>query len=188
MNPLDICIVALCAVLALFGLLRGFVRQAASLAGLILGHILAVRYNAWFLKILRFDFPHAGIAAYLIALLAVYIAVRLLGLLIERWVRDSKLSGMDRFLGGLAGALKGALFSVLLVFVLVVLLPRDASLLKSSKLAPHARIAAGWLEKTFPEKIREAYREKVHGAERDGKEEGKKEPAPSTSPRSRSRR
>ncbi len=188
MNPLDICIVAVCTVMAFLGLLRGFVRQAASLAGLILGHILAVRYNGWFLKVLRFDFPHAGIVAYLIALFAVYIAVRLIGLLVERWVRDSKLSGTDRFLGALAGAAKGVLFTILLVFVLVVLLPRDASLLKSSKLAPRALVAAGWLEKTFPEKIREAYREKVHGTEKEGKEEGKKEPAPSTSPRSRSRR
>ena len=104
MNPLDICIVALCAVFALLGLLRGFVRQVASLAGLILGHILAVRYNAWVLKVLKFDFPHAGIVAYLIALLAVYVAVRLIGLLIERWVRDRGLwiglSGKNQVLGG----------------------------------------------------------------------------------------
>lgn len=188
MNPLDIGIVALCAVLALFGLLRGFVRQAASLAGLVLGHILAVRYNAGVQKLLHFDFPHAGIAAYLLALLAVYIAVRLLGLLIERWIRGTKLSGTDRFLGALAGAVKGALFSILLVFVLVVLLPRDAALLKSSRLAPRALTAAGWIEKTFPEKIRESFREKFRGTGTDGKEEGGKGPAPSPPPKGRSRK
>lgn len=188
MNPLDIGIVALCAVLALFGLLRGFVRQAASIVGLILGHILAVRYNAWALKILRFDFPHAGIAAYLIALLAVYIAVRLLGLLVERWVRASRLSGTHRFLGALAGTVKGALFSILLVFVLVILLPRDAALLKSSKLAPRALVAAGWIEKTFPEKIRESFREKFRAGGTEGKEEGGRGPAPSPPPKGRSRK
>ncbi|MBI5576554.1 MAG: CvpA family protein [Deltaproteobacteria bacterium] len=172
MNPLDLGIVALCVVLALFGLMRGFVRQAASLTGLVLGHILAVKYNGWAQKLLRLDFPHAGIVAYLIALLAVYIAVRLIGLLVERWVRASKLSGTDRFLGGLAGAVKGSLVSVLLVFVLVVLLPRDASLLKSSKLAPHALVAAGWLEKTFPERIRESFREKIGPGEARPPEKG----------------
>jgi membrane protein required for colicin V production len=160
MNLLDICIIALCAALALFGLLKGFVRQAVSIAGLILGHFIAVRYNAEVQKLLQFDFPHAGVAAYLLALLAVYIAVRLFGLLVERWIRGTKLSGLDRLLGALAGAAKGALLSILLVFVLIVILPRNAALVKNSKLAPRALVAAGWLEKTFPDKIREAYREK----------------------------
>lgn len=160
MNNLDFGLIGLCVVLAVFGLLRGFVRQAISVAGLILGHILAVRYNAEAQGLLQFDFPHAGMAAYGLVLLAVYIAVRLLGLLIERWIRGTKLSGLDRLLGALAGGAKGVLFSILLVFVLVVLLPRDAAILKKSRLAPHALVAAVWLEKTFPEKIRDSFREK----------------------------
>ena len=188
MNLLDVCIVILCAALALFGLLRGLVHQAFSLGGLILGHLLAVRYNAEAQKLLQFDFPHAGIAAYVLALLAVYVAVRLIGLLIERLIRGTPLSGLDRLLGALMGAAKGALFSILLVFVLVVLLPRDAVVLKNSKLAPRALVAAGWLEKTFPERIRESFREKLRAAGKEGKEEGGKEPAPSSLPRNRSRK
>lgn len=164
MNLLDICIMAICVVLALLGLLKGFVRQAVSIAGLILGHILAVRYNAEVQKLLQFDFPHAGVAAYLLALLAVYIAVRLLGLLIERWIRGTKLSGLDRLLGLLAGAAKGALLSILLVFLLVVILPRNAALVKNSKLAPRVLVAAEWLEKVFPDQIRESFREKLRQA------------------------
>jgi len=188
MNLLDVCIIAICVVLALLGLLKGFVRQAVSIAGLILGHILAVKYNAEVQKLLQFDFPHAGIAAYLLALLAVYIAVRLFGLLIERWVRGTKLSGLNRLLGALAGAAKGALLSILLVFVLVVLLPRNSALVKNSKLAPRVLVAAGWLEKTFPERIRESYLEKFRAAGKEGKEEMGKEPAPSSPPRNRSRK
>src|SRR3990170_8997499 len=56
MNLLDAGIIVLCGVLAIFGMLRGFVRQGVSLAGLVLGHILAVRYNAEAQKLLQFDF------------------------------------------------------------------------------------------------------------------------------------
>jgi membrane protein required for colicin V production len=161
MNAFDIVIVALCAILALLGLLRGIVRQAASLAGLILGHVAGVKYYTAVQAALRLDFTGGHIVAYLLALLAVYIAVRLTGLIVERWVRGTKLSGMDRFLGFLAGAAKGVLISVLLVFLLAILLPRDASILKGSKLAPKLVVAAGWVEGAFPEKMRAAFREKI---------------------------
>ncbi len=160
MNPLDIAVVALCFVLAVLGLLRGIVRQASSIAGLVLGHIVGVKYNAQVQHALRLDFPAGHVAAYLAALLGVYLAVRLIGLLVERWVRTSKLSGMDRFLGFLAGGAKGAILSVLLVFLLVVLLPGNASLLRESKLAPRLIVAAGWAEKVFPGRIGESFLEK----------------------------
>ncbi|MGA7104947.1 MAG: CvpA family protein, partial [Candidatus Deferrimicrobiaceae bacterium] len=89
---------------------------------------------------------------------------RLVGLLIERWVRGSELSGTDRAAGMLAGFVKGALLSVLLVFVLVILLPRDTGLLRKSTLAPRAMVAATWVAKIFPEKIRDAFREKTGDA------------------------
>lgn len=165
MNLLDIGIVALCAVLALLGILRGIVRQAASLGGLILGHVVGVKYYAAVQKPLGLDFAGGHVVAYLLALLAVYIAVRLVGLLVERWVRNTKLSGMDRFLGFLAGAAKGALLSVLLVFVLVILLPRNAPLLTGSRLAPRLTLAANWVKGVFPERIRESFREKLGALE-----------------------
>jgi len=165
MNLLDIGIVVLCAVLALLGIIRGVVRQAASLGGLILGHVVGVKYYASVQKALGLDFTGGHVVAYLLALLAVYIAVRLVGLLVEQWVRKTKLSGMDRFLGFLAGAVKGALLSVLLVFVLVILLPRNASLLTGSKLAPRLTLAADWVKDIFPERIRESFREKLSALE-----------------------
>jgi membrane protein required for colicin V production len=167
MNPLDIGIVALCAVMGLFGLLQGFVRQAASWAGLLLGFIVGWKYGAEAQKFLRLDFPGGAVAAYLVILLGVYIAVRLIGLLVERWVRGTKLSGADRFLGMLAGLAKGALLSVLLVFFLFLLLPRDASLLKGSTLSPRLMVAARWMEGVFPERIREPFREKMRAEDRD---------------------
>jgi membrane protein required for colicin V production len=191
MNPLDIGIVALCAILAILGLLKGIVRQAASWAGLILGLVAGWKYGAAAQGLLRFDFTGGAVAAYLLLLIAVYVAVRLMGLLVERWVRGTKLSGADRFLGMLAGASKGAFLSVLLVFFLALLLPRDASLVRGSRLFPKLMVAARWMEAAFPERIRGQFAEKLRAAApadaSDGERAGGDAPAESQ-PKKRSRK
>jgi len=185
-NLLDIVIAVLCLGLAAYGIFQGIVRQLISVGGLLLGHVAGVKFYAIAQERLRLDFSHGDIVAYLLTFLAVYLAVRLGGLLVERWVRGSALSGTDRFAGMLAGFGKGVLLSVLLVFVLVILLPRNASLLRESKLAPKAMVAARWMQKVFPERIRDAFREKIgdFAAPPGGKME---EPAP-LQPKNRSRK
>ncbi|HEY5996875.1 MAG TPA: CvpA family protein, partial [Candidatus Deferrimicrobiaceae bacterium] len=88
------------------------------------------------------------------------IAVRVIGSMAERRVRGSKLSGIDRLTGGAAGLLKGLLLSILTVFLLVVFLPRDARILKTSKLSPKVVVAARWMAPAFPDKVRQAFDEK----------------------------
>jgi len=160
-NFLDVAIIALCLGFALYGIVQGVVRQLFSWGGLILGHIAGVKYYEIAQRRLHLDFLHGEIVAYLLTFIGVYLAFRLVGLLIERWVRGSELSGTDRAAGMLAGFVKGALLSILLVFVLVILLPRDTGLLRESTLAPRAMVAATWVAKIFPEKIRDAFREKT---------------------------
>lgn len=191
MNPLDIGIVALCAVLALLGLFKGIVRQLTSWAGLILGLVAGWKFGDALQKLLRFDFTGGAVAAYLLAVLAVYIVVLLIGLLVERWVRGTKLSGTDRFLGFVGGAAKGVFLSVLLVVFLALLLPRDAPLLAGSKLSPRLMVAARWMESAFPERIRESFKEKVRAiAPRPAAEKGERggEAVPGAQPKKRSRK
>lgn len=160
MNLLDIVIGAFCIGFTLSGILKGLVRQAAGWAGLILGHLAGMKFHGVVQRALQLDFPHAETVAYLITLLGLYMAARFAGSLTERRVRGSKLSGADRAMGGAAGLLKGVLLSVLLVFVLVVFLPRDAHFLLTSKLAPKVVVAAKWMAPAFPDKVREAFTEK----------------------------
>ena len=161
MNLLDILILALCVGLGIFGIFQGLVRQAFSWAGLILGHILGAKYFGAAQDLLGISFLHGDVVAYLLLFAMVYLCVRLLGVLVERLVRESKLSGTDRFAGALAGFVKGILLSILLVFMLVILLPKDASLVRRSKLAPQAITAAGWISNLFPDRIADAFREKI---------------------------
>ena len=76
-------------------------------------------------------------------------------------MRKSKLSGSDRLAGMAAGLVKGALLSILIVFLLVILLPGDARLLRESKAAPTAVAAGKRLAAVFPDRFAEAFREKL---------------------------
>ncbi len=169
----------LCVGLLFLGSIRGFVRQIASLAGLLLGHLAGVRYYGEAKRLASLDFPYGEVAGYLLLFVAVYLVVRLLGLLIEKLVRLSGLSGMDRFAGALVGLAKGAVFSILLVFFLVVFLPPNPPLLTRSKLAPHALWGARQGAVLFPARFAEIYREKAMGLHPPpppgpGKRDGKK--------------
>ncbi len=183
MNLIDLLITALCVGFALYGIIQGVVRQLFSWGGLVLGHLAGVKFYEIVQDRLRIGFPHGDVVAYLLTFLAVYLLFRLVGLPVERWVRGSEMSGTDRFAGLLAGLGKGALLSVLLVFVLVILLPRDTSLLRESNLAPTAMVAARWGQKFFPERIRDAFREKAGDpSSSPGKKESPSSPQPKKRP------
>jgi uncharacterized membrane protein required for colicin V production len=161
MNLLDLILAILIVGFAVSGIARGLVRQLFSLGGLVAGHLSGIRYYAFAQGKLGLSFQYAEVVGYAVVFLAAYIAVRLIGGLIEDRVRKSKLSGSDRLAGMAAGLVKGALLSILIVFLLVILLPRDAKLLRESKAAPMAVTAGKRLAAAFPERFAESFREKV---------------------------
>jgi len=161
MNLLDLVLAVLIAWFAVSGIVQGLVRQLFSLGGLVAGHLLGIRYFAFAQEKLGLSFQYAEVVGYAVVFLAAYLMVRLIGGLIENRVRESKLSGADRVTGMAAGLVKGALFSILIVFLLVILLPRDARLLRESKAAPTAIAAGKRLAAAFPDRFAESFREKV---------------------------
>jgi uncharacterized membrane protein required for colicin V production len=161
MNLLDLILAILIVGFAVSGIARGLVRQLFSLGGLVAGHLSGIRYYAFAQGKLGLSFQYAEVVGYAVVFLAAYIAVRLIGGLIEDRVRKSKLSGSDRLAGMAAGLVKGALLSILIVFLLVILLPRDARLLRESKAAPTAVAAGNRLAAAFPDRFAESFREKV---------------------------
>jgi membrane protein required for colicin V production len=161
MNPVDIALAVLCLWFAVAGILHGLVRQLFSIGGIVAGHLLGIRFYPLAQKYLGLTFPYSEAAGYVVIFLAVLIAVRLIGGLVEGRVRGSKLSGVDRLAGMAVGLAKGVLLSVIAVFLLVVVLPKDSRVLKESKAAPAAIAAGRWLAGVFPQKIAEPFREKA---------------------------
>jgi len=164
LNLIDLVLAVLVVVFAVSGIVRGLTSQLFSLGGLVAGHLLGVRYYAFAQGKLGLTFQYAEVVGYAVVFLAAYLAVRLIGGLIEGWVRKSKLSGTDRLAGMVAGAVKGVLLSILIVFLLVILLPADSRVLRESKAAPTAIAAGKWLASAFPERFAASFREKVRSA------------------------
>ena len=130
--------------------MQGFFSEALTMAGLIVGYVVAAwKYrgladwfdgflkNAWFAEVLGF--------------LVIFFAIVLLfgvAAKVARWLmKESGLSGFDRFLGAILGLLKGGLMVAVILMGMTAFEP-TSKLLQNSQLAPYFLImgrAAIWV-------------------------------------------
>lgn len=133
--------------------MQGFFSEALTMTGLVVGYIVAAwKYrgvaewlesflkNVWFAEVLGF--------------LVIFFAIVLLfGLAarVARWVmKQSGLSGLDRFLGAVLGLAKGGLMVAVILMAMTAFTP-TSKLLQNSQLAPYFLVlgnAAAWLAPT----------------------------------------
>jgi len=150
MTPADwiICLVLLLNVVT--AAMQGFFSEALTIAGLVVGYIAAAwKYRAlaeWFEGFLKNDWL-AEILGFLIIFFAVLLLFGLAAR-IARWVmKESGLSGLDRFLGGLLGLAKGGLMVAVILMGMTAFAP-TSRFLENSQLAPYFLVvgrAAIWL-------------------------------------------
>jgi membrane protein required for colicin V production len=130
--------------------MQGFFSEALTMAGLIAGYIVAAwQYHSlaeWFERFLKNEW-----LAEIIGFLVIFFAIVLLfGLAarVARWVmKESGLSGFDRFLGAILGLLKGGLMVAVILMGMTAFEP-TSKLLQNSQLAPYFLVmgrAAIWL-------------------------------------------
>jgi membrane protein required for colicin V production len=119
--------------------MQGFFSEALTLAGLVVGYIVAAwRYRSlaeWLESFLK----NAWLAEVLGFLVIFFAIVILFGLAarIARWVmKQSGLSGLDRFLGAVLGLLKGGLMVAVILMGMTAFTP-TSKLLENSQLAPY---------------------------------------------------
>lgn len=112
MNQLDLACVAVIAISALLGLSRGFVREVLGLGAWAVAAWVSYSFGPGLVPAARHalgnDELFASIAAYAVVFIAALIACSVLANLVGRLVRLSLLGGLDRSLGMLFGAGRGA--------------------------------------------------------------------------------
>jgi membrane protein required for colicin V production len=150
MTPADWIIVALVLLNVIAAAMQGFFSEALSMAGLVIGYIVAAwQYhtlagwldtflkNVWLAEILGF------LVIFFAILLVFGVAAK-----VARWImKESGLSGFDRFLGGVLGLLKGGLMVAVILMGMTAFEP-TSKLLANSQLAPYFLVvgrAAIWL-------------------------------------------
>lgn len=148
----DWVLLAIVAVSALFGLMRGFVGVAVSLAAWMLAGWAAFRFGG---EVSQF-FASQGepsmthvLGGYALSFLAVLVVVGLVGWLMRMLIASVGLTGLDRSFGLALGLVRGGFVACALVLLMgLTTLPREPSWHASSVipvLIPGARWLATWL-------------------------------------------
>lgn len=129
MTVFDYTVLGILGFSILIGLMRGAIREIFSVVGWILAFYAARHWNADMLQYMPAQIPGQAIkviAAFLLVFLVVLFVCSVTSIVLTSFIKAAGLGGLNRLLGGLAGALRG----LLLVCVLVMLagmtdLPKD---------------------------------------------------------------
>src|ERR1039457_781138 len=112
MTPADWLILVVVLVNVVSAGIQGFFAEALSLAGLVVGYIVAAwKYpglSAWFMTFLKNQWL-ADIFSFLIIFFVILILFSIAGRVARKLMKAAGLSGFDRFLGALLGLVKGGL-------------------------------------------------------------------------------
>lgn len=157
-NYIDIAIVVLVLLSAIVGFVRGFVREAFSLASWIAAIVVAFLFYEKLATQLPFNIPN-DLARLGVAFLLLFVGVLILGSIINylfnKAIHAIGLGGADRVLGGVFGVVRGSLVVTLLVLLMGLGLTSftEHPLWTQSKLVPHFVKTADWIKKEIPDDV-----------------------------------
>jgi len=130
--------------------IQGFFAEALSMAGLIVGYIVAAwqyqRLAEWLMSFLKNEWL-AEIFGFLIIFFAILILFSIAGRIARKLMKAAGLSGFDRFLGALLGVMKGGLVVAVVLMGMTAFTP-TSKMLENSQLAPYFLVvgrAAIWV-------------------------------------------
>lgn len=129
MHPADIVILSVLALSLIFGFMRGFVREAFALAGWVLAIVIARSFNeplaAWLAE--YFSTPSVRLVlSYGGLFFGTLLTFSLLGTVFRQVVHSGGMSLIDRFMGGVFGATRGALLVLIALMLMAPFVKHDA--------------------------------------------------------------
>ncbi len=167
MNLLDTLIICTMIFLIVKGLLRGFIREIASLAGVILGILLGSHFQPQTSRMLQQVLnpgPFLPLVAFAVVFFAVLLACNLLGWGLKVAFQKVLLGWMDRLLGLGFALVKGVIITYLAIVILMFFLPASTPLIAHSKLAPWINVSyqamVGLISPDHYEKLKKKFLEK----------------------------
>ena len=140
MTPADYAILIILLISALLGLLRGFLREVASLLIWTLGFWIAIRFAALLGEMFRFVKSPGDrlMVGYGLVLVATLIVSTVVGMLLKKLVESSGAGVGDRSLGTLFGMARGVVIVTTLILVGDMALMPPPRWWRESKLIPYA--------------------------------------------------
>lgn len=152
-NAADWAIVVILGLSILLSLWRGFVREAASLAGWVAAFIVAnmfVTEMATLLSQWIVNVTGRYVAAFALLFAGTLVIVGVLGKLGAQVVRATGLSLLDRVLGTVFGFARGVIIVLVLAYLLRQLAPpQNLVWLDQAQLMPHMDVLGQWAQQLF---------------------------------------
>lgn len=153
MNWLDLMIVVIVFLSALFGLFRGFAREALALLGWMIAIWIALEFAPGLSELLQsaitIDSLRYMVAFTLLFVVTLVIAA-VINHLVSSKVRKSSLNGTDRSLGGLFGVLRGVVLVAVLTWTVgFTTLPQQTTW-KQAILVSYFEQLAVWMRGSIP--------------------------------------
>jgi len=139
MNLFDMIIICTMIFFIVKGILRGFLREAASLAGVILGILLANHFQPRMTEVLKAYLPMSGflpIVSFALLFATVLMLSNLAGFGLSFLFQKAFLGWVDRTLGAGFAVVKGVILTYLVIVILTFFLPTQSPLIAQSKTAP----------------------------------------------------
>ncbi len=173
MSGLDWVMAAVLLISVLLAASQGFLFELFSLAGVVVGYLLAAweyqRVAAWYAPYVKAAWV-AEIAGFLTIFIAVVLLAGIAGRLARWSVQEAGLRWADRLLGGAFGLVRGLLLTVVLVMALAAFAP-GSNWLAQSQFSPYVLAvgrAAVWVA---PSDVRQRFRNGMKSMQdlKDGK-------------------
>ncbi len=125
MNILDIIIVVILLIAAITGWRSGLTQQLFSIAGLIVGLILANRYGVWAGSLVGLSAEWASVVGFIIVLIVAMVTTALLGKALKSLFHFIGLGVVDNLLGVALSCIK---YLVIMAIVFILLTPINTTL------------------------------------------------------------
>ncbi len=161
LNAADWGILVIVGASVLLAAFQGFVFEAISLAGLVVGYLLAAwEYHvvaAWFAPYVKSQWI-AEIIGFITILLAVIILAGITGRLVRWALKEVGLRWFDRILGAAFGLVRGCLTAAVVLLGFTTFNPQS-NWLEDSQLAPYFLVVARGASWLAPSEIRARFRQ-----------------------------
>jgi len=154
MPIIDILIAVAVAISIVIGIFRGFVKEAISIASLLIAIWAALYFGPAIGNVSEDWLSSEELQMWfgrVIVFLVILTIGGLLGWGISKLVRLSVLSGLDRFMGSLFGALRGVLLVALFVLGGEFAGFDNDDWWQDSRLIPYAEVVADWIKVMAPQ-------------------------------------
>jgi membrane protein required for colicin V production len=161
LNLADWVILAIIALSVLTAAMQGFLFEVISLAGVVLGYLLAVwEYHFvanWFAPYVKAPWV-ADILGFIVILLAVMVLAGIIARLARWLMKEVGLHWFDRILGGAFGLVRGCLTAAIVLLGFTTFNPQS-NWLEGSRLAPYFLVVAHGASWLAPYDVRARFRQ-----------------------------